>query len=232
MIRIKQYHPDLPRFLRSAPTSSVVASSWESSNNPFFHGSCIFDPESEELYISSDLLPTTNSSKKSTILISKLQLCRNDMGDISSVQWQKLRPPANMSMPAGGTWYRDGMVFCSQGTSDAGTGGLYHMPRGQPPVAVVTNYFGRDFNSVRHVAVAQDGSLWFTDPRDGYHNGLRPEPKLPCHVYRYDPTTGDLRVVADGLVRPHGIAFSPDKSTLYVLDAKAIGDDGTPREML
>ena len=130
-----------------------------------------------------------------------------------------MRPPANMAMPAGGARYRDGIVFCSQGTTSNGTGGLYYMPLGEPPEPVVTNYFGREFNSVHDVAVAGDGSFWFTDPRDGFENGYRLEPQLPCHVYRYDPATGDLRVMADGLGQPHGIAIGPDDDTVYVSDS-------------
>lgn len=91
------------------------------------------------------------------------------------------------------------------------------MARNRPPVPVVTNYFGRNFNSVCSVAVASsDGALWFTDPCQGANQGIRPPPLLPPQVYRYLPKTGDLRVVADGLERPHGIALSPDERTVYV----------------
>ena len=55
---------------------------------------------------------------------------------------------------------------------------------------------------------------------------------LPCRVYRFHPESEDLRVVADGLIRPMGIAFSSDEGTVYITDAGAIkgeGDVDTPR---
>lgn len=107
---------------------------------------------------------------------------------------------------------------------DRGTGGLYYMSHSsmRAPVPVVTNFFGRDFNSVHSVAVSRkDGSIWFTDPCNGADRGIRSPPELPCQVYRYSPQTGDLRVVADGMGRPHGIAFSPDEKTVYITDSDA-----------
>ena len=98
------------------------------------------------------------------------------------------------------------------------TGGLFVMPRGRPPEPVATNYFGHGFNSVRSVVAAKDGSLWFTDPSHGHDLKFRREPQLPCHVYRCVPEMGDLRVMADSMNRPHGIALSPDELTVYVTD--------------
>lgn len=39
---------------------------------------------------------------------------------------------------------------------------------------------------------------------------------MPNQVYRFDPDTGNVRVVADGIVRPNGIAFSQDGNTAFV----------------
>lgn len=155
--------------------------------------------------------------------------------DVTAVEWQKLRPPQSMTMPAGGARYggAGGMVFCSQGSlGEESSGGLYFMPRGKPPEALVTGFYGRRFNSPHDVAVSsRDGALWFTDPCDGFDLGFRPRPLLPCRVYRFHPESDDLRVMADGLVRPRGIAFSEDESTVYITDAGAAeseGDVGPP----
>ena len=43
----------------------------------------------------------------------------------------------------------------------------------------------------------------------------------PFIVYRWDPRTGMLTVVADDFVKPNGLAFSPDESSLYVTDSGA-----------
>jgi gluconolactonase len=64
--------------------------------------------------------------------------------------------------------------------------------------------------------------VWFTDPAYGRLQGFRPPPALGDRVYRYDPATRDLAVVADGFDKPNGLVFSPDERTLYVGDSGAI----------
>ena len=52
--------------------------------------------------------------------------------------------------------------------------------------------------------------------RYGWLHGFRPEPMLPSQVYRFDPSTGQVRVVADQFIEPNGIAFTPDGKTAFV----------------
>jgi len=83
---------------------------------------------------------------------------------------------------------------------------------------------GKRFNSPNDVVVAADGAVWFTDPPYGIlsdYEGVRAEPEIDgCHVYRVDPTTGQVRVVADDFERPNGLAFSLDQKRLYVADTR------------
>lgn len=82
-------------------------------------------------------------------------------------------------------------------------------------------YQGRPLNAPNDVVVHSDGSVWFTDPGYGIlHNyeGGRAEPELPPNVYRLDPHSGRLSVVADDFEKPNGLCFSPDESLLYVSD--------------
>ena len=44
----------------------------------------------------------------------------------------------------------------------------------------------------------------------GYYEGHVAKPELPTNVYRVDPETGRLAVVAGDVERPNGLAFSPD----------------------
>jgi gluconolactonase len=140
-----------------------------------------------------------------------------------------------MQMPAGGAGYKQGILFCSQGNLNAGTGGLYYMPIGRPPEPVVTHFFGRDFNSPQDVVVANDGAIWFIDSFYGFEHEIRSRPAMPCQILRYEPDTGQLRVMAEDVERPRGLALSPDETTLYITDSSVvhnIGDKGPTRYRL
>ncbi|NUT45383.1 MAG: SMP-30/gluconolactonase/LRE family protein [Thermoactinospora sp.] len=83
---------------------------------------------------------------------------------------------------------------------------------------------GKRFNSPNDVVVRSDDSIWFTDPRYGItsdYEGNRAESEIGNdQVYRLDPATGAVDVVADDFVRPNGLAFSADESLLYVADTR------------
>ena len=130
-------------------------------------------------------------------------------------------------MAAGGTNYRDGLILCAQGSLREPSGLIYmEAKRPHKTTTLLNNYHSRPFNSPNDVIVHSDGSIWFTDPIYGYEQGFRPKPQLPQHVYRFDPSTGDIRVIADGFGRPNGIAFSPSEDTLYITDTDLY--HGTP----
>jgi gluconolactonase len=93
--------------------------------------------------------------------------------------------------------------------------------------AIVEAWRGLHFNSPNDVAVAGDGSIWFTDPSYGYLQGFRPAPELGDYVYRHDPDTDTTTAVADGFDKPNGIAFSPDQRVLYVTDSGANQEPGS-----
>ena len=83
---------------------------------------------------------------------------------------------------------------------------------------------GKRLNSPNDVVVKSDGSIWFTDPTYGiqhFYEGHRDASEVPPAVYRIDPKSGTVAKVADTLAAPNGLAFSPDESTLYVVDSKA-----------
>ncbi|KAK8079570.1 smp-30 gluconolaconase lre-like region containing protein [Apiospora hydei] len=239
-IAIKQYHAGLESiFGRDGAECSLLLTSSTTSRSPFFHNACVYLPEYEELWVTSDLLQTTSSSQLPIVLISKIRMQRaEDDGDVVAVEWSKLRPPPDLPMPAGACAYRQGLLYCSQGTLKPETGGLYYnkqailltlmeVPRNKAPQAVVTSFGSRPLNSPQQANVSRDGAIWFTDPPLGFAKEIRPSPQLPSHVYRYDPElAGGLRVVADGFGAPTGLCFSPDEDTLYITDAGAPRDSG------
>ena len=81
---------------------------------------------------------------------------------------------------------------------------------------------GKRLNSPNDLVVSSDGAIWFTDPPYGIesdYEGHKGESEIGSNnVYRIDPDTTAVSVVADDFVRPNGIAFSPDESKLYVTD--------------
>lgn len=90
-------------------------------------------------------------------------------------------------------------------------------------VTVVDKYDGKRFNSPNDVVVKSDGTIWFTDPPYGIlpetKEGYASESEIgACHVYRYDPATDTVGIVADDFDKPNGLAFSPDEQRLYISD--------------
>lgn len=87
---------------------------------------------------------------------------------------------------------------------------------------LVNNYKGKKLNSPNDVVVKSDGSIWFTDPPYGIlsnHEGYQANSELGhCYVFRYDPKSNDLSVVASDRDKPNGLAFNLDESKLYVSD--------------
>ncbi|MEQ7124846.1 SMP-30/gluconolactonase/LRE family protein [Actinopolymorpha sp. B11F2] len=103
-------------------------------------------------------------------------------------------------------------------------------------VTVLADTFeGKRFNSPNDVVVRSDDSVWFTDPAyglDSDYEGHRAESEIgACHVYRWDPATGEVRIVADDFVRPNGLAFSVDERRLYISDTGATHAADGPRHM-
>lgn len=99
-------------------------------------------------------------------------------------------------------------------------------------------YQGKRFNSPNDVVERADGSVWFTDPSYGIdtdYEGNQADSEIgACHVYRVDPASGEVRIVADDFVRPNGLAFSLDEQQLYIVDTRRkhlrrfdVADDGT-----
>jgi gluconolactonase len=92
---------------------------------------------------------------------------------------------------------------------------------------LVDAWRGRPLGSPNDVVGNSNGTVWFTDPSYGHLQGFRPPPALRDRVYRYDPATRDLAVVADGFDKPNGLVFSPDERTLYVNDSGVNQEPGS-----
>ncbi|MBM7172608.1 SMP-30/gluconolactonase/LRE family protein [Streptomyces sp. G44] len=134
----------------------------------------------------------------------------------------------------GNTLDREGrLISCEQGNR--------RVTRTEPDGTVTVladRYDGKRLNSPNDAVVRSDGSVWFSDPDFGItsdYEGFRAERELDgLNVYRIDPDTGEVRLVADCFGAPNGLVFSPDERQLYVSDTRArvirvfdVREDGT-----
>ncbi|QEU96978.1 SMP-30/gluconolactonase/LRE family protein [Streptomyces kanamyceticus] len=137
----------------------------------------------------------------------------------------------------GNTLDREGrLISCEQGNR--------RVTRTEPDgriTVLAERYAGKRLNSPNDAVVRSDGSVWFSDPDFGItsdYEGIRAEPEIGgCHVYRIDPASGEVRLVADCFGAPNGLVFSPDERQLYVSDTRAgcvrvfdVREDGTLSE--
>ena len=90
---------------------------------------------------------------------------------------------------------------------------------------LIDSFDGKRLNSPNDVVVKSDGSIWFTDPTFGLlgnYEGYKAEPEIDANVYRIDGATGKATVVADGVLGPNGLCFSPDERILYVVESRGV----------
>ena len=102
---------------------------------------------------------------------------------------------------------------------------------------LASHYGNKQLNSPNDVIVKSDGTIYFTDPLSGRSEGygVPREPELDYRgVYRLDPESGELTLLADDFELPNGLCFSRDESVLYVNDTRrhhirafAVQADGT-----
>ncbi|KFY88548.1 hypothetical protein V498_06741 [Pseudogymnoascus sp. VKM F-4517 (FW-2822)] len=199
------------QILGSNPTIKVIAEDSE----PFAHEAGVYIPTTGDVYITSNHI---RHGGKKHVRISRV------FKDRTGYHVEQIEP--GIALANGGVNYREGILFCEQG-SLTGPGGLVYMKPQQPyeTEMIIRDYHGRQFNSVNDVVIHNDGSIWFTDPAYGHEQGIRPLPQLPPQTYRYDPETGDIRAMDDSLTKPNGLCFSPDQLTLYITDTLGMAGD-------
>ena len=96
---------------------------------------------------------------------------------------------------------------------------------------LIDQFNGKPLNAPNDIVVKSDDSVWFTDPGYGImlnYEGRVAQFELPTNVYRLDPNTGNTTVVAGDFVRPNGLCFSPDETSLYISDTGASHALGGP----
>ncbi|MCK2214191.1 SMP-30/gluconolactonase/LRE family protein [Actinomadura sp. ATCC 31491] len=163
----------------------------------------------------------------------------SDIPNDRMLRWDEMTGAVGpFRQPAG---YVNGNTLDRQGRLISCEQGGRRVTRTEPDgsiTVIADRWQGRRLNSPNDAVVHSDGSVWFTDPPYGItsnYEGVAAEQEIDgCHVYRADPVTGEVRIVADDFERPNGLAFSLDESLLYVADTRRrhlrvfeVGEDGT-----
>jgi gluconolactonase len=186
-----------------------------------FHEMGTFNKETNSVYITSNYVSLDNP-----INITIIDLGNNY--SLTSTRYKGVNeanggtgwyPP---SSPQGNGTTPPRLLFCDEGDFEHDSALVSVDPVTGESTVVLNNFLGRNFSSVNDVRQHPvTGDLWFTDADYGYFQHFRPLPTIPKQVYRFDPKTGEVAVVADGFDQSNGLEFSPDLKTLYVTDTGA-----------
>jgi gluconolactonase len=87
------------------------------------------------------------------------------------------------------------------------------------------SFDGKRLNSPNDVIVKSDGSIWFTDPMFGLfgnYEGYVAESEIDMNVYRIDGATLKPTIVAEGILGPNRLCFSPDEKILYIIESRGV----------
>lgn len=116
---------------------------------------------------------------------------------------------------------------------DHGNRRVYRVEKDGTKKTLADNYNGKKFNSPNDLVINAKGDIYFTDPPYGL--GGRTAELDYFGVYRLT-ADGKVTLLTKELMRPNGIALSPDEKTLYVAQSHkpapiyksyAIKEDGT-----
>lgn len=221
-----------PSFLNVTGSSATIRSIVSNPGFAFAHEAPIYIPDLNAVFFSSnDGGPLGYNGWYNNSVVSMINMTEVDMalasttGDVN-IQIQTLNLPDTVQMVNGGTGpYKGDLLFVTSGRALLPPSIVRVNP--SPPynaTVLLDNFLGRQFNSLNDIKILPGTDIiFFTDPTYGWLNGFRPEPMLPSQVYRFDPSTGQVRVVADQFVLPNGIAFTPDGKSAFIADSGASG---------
>ena len=102
---------------------------------------------------------------------------------------------------------------------------------------LASHYGGKELNSPNDVIVKSDGAIYFSDPTYGRMDGfglLREQDLDFQGVYRIDPDSGEVSLLASDFGQPNGLTFSLDEKQLFINDTDHghirvfdVADDGS-----
>lgn len=147
----------------------------------------------------------------------------SDIPNDRMLRWTENAPVTTFRVPSrhsnGNTRDNSGrLLTCEHGSRSV----TRTEPNGQ--ITVIADRFrGKRLNSPNDAVVSDDGAVWFSDPPYGilsdYEGGRAEQEQEKSFLFRVDPVSGAVDIVADDFDKPNGLAFSPDQSLLYVADS-------------
>ncbi|KAJ3477049.1 hypothetical protein NLI96_g10729 [Meripilus lineatus] len=228
------FHPAFLDVLGDNPSIRSVASR---PTFPFALGAGIWDERTDEVFFASGaggVEPEPSGNQ-----IAKISLREVERGiahtrtstsfeevENVNVTVTKLDIPDIVQITIGGTGpFRGALLLVTAGNTKFPPSLALVDPQDPSNTTILLdNFFGRQFNSLDDAKIhPKSKTIFFTDTSYGFLNRFRPEPRIPNQVYRFDPDTGEVRVVADGLIQPNAIGFSQDGNTVYISDTAALG---------
>ncbi len=209
-------------------SGGIAVDSWSSLQNPpidqFTH---IDDIEIEALCNPLENLPAVELVSES-FQFTEGPVWRGDhllFSDINGNTIYRLDPPSGVSVFRTPSNRSNGLLLNGESLLLAAE----HQSRrvsltlaGGAVTTLIDNYLGDAFNSPNDLALASDGSLYFTDPSYGLSNPNDRE--LPFNgLFRRRP---DGSLVAEwmgaiGVNEPNGVLLSPDQTLLYFSDTQS-----------
>jgi len=141
--------------------------------------------------------------------------------DIQTARRMKYTPGQSASVAMEKTNEANGITRDLQGRIISAEHLTRRVTRYEPDgsITVVANSFqGKRLLRPNDVIVKSDGTIYFTDP--GGTAAPEEWDVTLSGVYRVSADLGSMSLVIDDMVRPNGLALSPDERVLYVADSR------------
>ncbi|KAK1236595.1 hypothetical protein PQX77_000147 [Marasmius sp. AFHP31] len=201
----------------------------------FAHEAPVYNPSTDEVFFASNAGSKLGMSDlEHNNVVSKISLEEAERAlaagnrSVVNVPFTTIDLPETIQMTNGGTGpFKGSLAFVTSGRGTRPPSVVLVSPL--PPynaTVLLDNFYGRQFNSLNDIKIHPSGKFFFTDVSYGYVNDFRPQPMMPEQVYRFDPESGSIRVVADGFEKCNGIAFTQDGALAYITDTGVAGKSG------
>ncbi|MFI3324316.1 MAG: SMP-30/gluconolactonase/LRE family protein [Rikenellaceae bacterium] len=114
----------------------------------------------------------------------------------------------------GNTYDGENFYICRYTTRD-----IAKMDKSGNAISIVDNFEGKRFNSPNDIIVSKLGSLYFVDPEFGLKDKTQKE--IPFHgLYHIARDSNKAEAVDSTLLKPNGVALSPDQRILYLCETQ------------